>query len=801
MKGSSPSKRAPGNHGKRPWVRPALMMLFAALMVAVVAHNQWRHRARHSNANAVGLLGGLQPTQAPGVKRAAALTDGIHARDGGAWDSSLTAVFTGDAFVEYDLGETKAIAAAHLHGDNNDEYVISVSDDGETYKTIWKARPQSARGLQPRSVRKLKAEGRFVRVSVGRGDASRGLSEVQLFSEAPPSLPWEVRFKTGVPTGEALRGHLLFFALALAFFLFATSRKSSRMWTVVCLLAPLMAALQIGFTLSETWPVGAREVAYVRAVAAAIAALAVVREVTAPAVFPARRASVLGALGIAAITAIMSFYNLGRPQFFDEGEQRPTLIHGYDMRVYYPVAKYFSELRYDGLYVASVAAYIDDDPKVTLQSLGKTELRDLRTHRMKKVADVGEQVRDVKKRFSPERWQEFVEDMRYFRHSMGSHNYLRSMNDHGGNATPVWLAVAYLLFAGTTASDATMHLGAALDPLILLLAFFFVGRTYGWRTMMVSMVVFGATDFYMAHTNWAGATLRHDWLAYLMMGVCALKSERWALGGVLLAASASIRAFPALALFGVALPTFWWLFDHVRTHRSLPSLRKLRDAQGPFVRVVIGAAAGSFVLWLLSSLVLSFDAWPAWLAKVGTLEGGAHVNHVSLRSLVAGSDSMQSAVLKLRLPAFVSLIAACAALVALASRPGRLDHAAVLGCLLIPVIFNPANYYIHFIMILPLLSRESARTSAKAASTKKAGADEPNAWHNTAIWLPMLGLCIAQYWTTLEKSFELHFQQATVLLFASLAALIAIHLHGNRASLRSLLRGQKKSSAPRPSSS
>ena len=63
------------------------------------------------------------------------------------------------------------------------------------------------------------------------------------------------------------------------------------------------------------------------------------------------------------------------------------------------------------------------------------------------------------------------------------------------------------------------------DLVLLLLTFVMIGRCFGLRTALVSMVVFGSNDFIMYGTNWAGSTLRHDWLAYLGLGACAVKSE------------------------------------------------------------------------------------------------------------------------------------------------------------------------------------------------------------------------------------------------------------------------------------
>ena len=92
-----------------------------------------------------------------------------------------------------------------------------------------------------------------------------------------------------------------------------------------------------------------------------------------------------------------------------------------------------------------------------------------------------------------------------------------------------------------------------------------------------------------------------------------------------------------------------------------------------------------------------------------------------------------------------------------------------MGSLLIPVAFNPANYYIHFVMVLPLLAIEATRGDKAASSSI--------GWHDVGIWLAILGVCIAQYWTTLVRDGTLHFQLATVLFFAGAGVLMAVHLH------------------------
>jgi hypothetical protein len=90
---------------------------------------------------------------------------------------------------------------------------------------------------------------------------------------------------------------------------------------------------------------------------------------------------------------------------------------------------------------------------------------------------------------------------------------------------------------------------------------------------------------------------------------------------------------------------------------------------------------------------------------------------------------------------------------------------AVLAMLLVPVIFNPANYYLHFVCLLPLLADE--------IRTAKGDERWMSASHATA-WLVVLGMCVAQYWTVLERNETLHFRFATVLYFAAMALLLGL---------------------------
>src|SRR5215510_11895190 len=92
------------------------------------------------------------------------------------------------------------------------------------------------------------------------------------------------------------------------------------------------------------------------------------------------------------------------------------------------------------------------------------------------------------------------------------------------------------------------------------------------------------------------------------------------------------------------------------------------------------------------------------------LDAGIGTNDVSLRSLVAfGTDEAPYRALRARMPIYVGLLILYLGAAFWSARKTRIDQAALLALPLIDVIFNPANYYSHFICLLPVLGVELAR--------------------------------------------------------------------------------------------
>jgi hypothetical protein len=278
----------------------------------------------------------------------------------------------------------------------------------------------------------------------------------------------------------------------------------------------------------------------------------------------------------------------------------------------------------------------------------------------------------------------------------------------------------------------------------------------------------------MYGTNWAGATLRHDWLAYIALGAAAVRSKRYVLGGALFALSATIRAFPALTLFGATLPALWWAVDYYRHHKRLPSVAAVRAEQKPTIRLLFGAAATLAVLFAFSALVLSPEAWADWASKVGQLSSDPHANHISLRSLIAGWGDDQSAVVRARMPIFLVAILCYVGAVVIAARRMPPEQAAVLAMVLVPVLFYPANYYIHLVCFLPLVISEK----------NAEGKSQPLSPVDGAIAMTLLGMCAAQFIAVLiTDNNGIHFYLNGVLLFIAITTMLIVLL---RAEARAL---------------
>ncbi|MGD0835091.1 MAG: hypothetical protein ABSB49_00430 [Polyangia bacterium] len=729
-------------------------------------------------AEPTNLLAGRQPERAKGVVHPERLTDGLLSNEGDEWLTDVTSRFTSvSSFVEYDLGGDKTLRCLLVQADNNDVYAMSASSDGKSWRSLWRVGAEPSPGMRARTTQ-LEGSARYLRLAATGGDALYSVAEIAAYSECPRA-PWpaDLPHAHGIPVSEAAGIKVLIFGLLAGAFVLVHRRQWPALQYILALpvlgAGWMMVAEYVGL-----YPFFDQEPP-LRALAAGLAALVVIKEAFLAKRWAPHRAVSLATLVFCAVTAFGTYYHFGMPQFFDQAKGRRTLVHTWDMRHYYPVAKYFRELRFDGLYLASLAAYIDNTPGFRPADLAHVRLRDLRDAEMRTGTEVAGQLAGIRARFSPARWQEFRRDMKYFSDTMGGQDYLGSMQDHGGNATPVWILPAYLIFKNWPASELSISLAGLIDPVLVLLLFFVIWRTYGMRIMLYVVVIWGATDFYNFGSNLMGSTLRQDWLVALGLGTCAMKRGRHFLGGLLMAYGGLIRAFPAMATFFFLAPIGWYAFDYWHARRRLPSLGQVRQAEGSALRALVGAAVCVVSLVALTSAMFGFSAsWLAWKQKIEIHATGPSTNNVGLRNVLAFNPNLSAKALSqrpqsgpwgdwataqkmtfaARRPLFYGILLLAVALGLLACRGRTLEEVALIGLLLIPFCFYPSNYYCHFVFLLPL-----------AVARPLLDRDRTFA----VVLVVLAAMCLGQYFSLAEGWTDLRYTYQSFILLAGFAIILA----------------------------
>lgn len=695
-------------------------------------------------ANAQNLISGRRPSSAPSIFAPERLTDGESPVDGDPWDGPAASLIPPGSRVEWDLGATQPLHGAALQADNNDDYILSLSEDGANWREAWRARAVEGGGLRTRSIKTPLGNARFIRLEADGGDGRYSVSELEVFAESTgDSTVLRAKWIPRRPLEQAF----VVWILGAAGLLMLASRRQPFIVQLGLAAIGVVATAYLVFELVPRTPGALSSLPWIRASVALVAAAAVLRDRLWPTRWPAPHSFLTGTLGVTGAMGLWCFLNLGTPQFHDVGAGRGTWLHHYDMRTYYPIAKYFPELRFDGVYAASLLAVADGR---SLELFDEQPLRDLRTHALTTVQASKTHLQEVRSRFTPERWALFLSDMVYFRRAMGDGGFLGSMNDHGGNATPVWFLSARALFSSAPASDATLWSGVIADIALALLAFLALGWAFGTRTALLAMTVFGAMDFYQFGSNWFGATLRHDWLSLWAIGLCLLRKQKFTLAGIAFAWSAWIRAFPAVTFITLSLPVVWLGGKFLLQRRGGQAWTVLK----PLLRVALGVAIASLVLVGLSCFFFGVEAWGEWLRKVQTLDRDNHLNNIAFRTYVAGDKTVWAAT-----------CAGTLAMLLWVLRRASMARAAAWGVALIPLIFNPANYYLHSAFLLVTLAGER-RTNGEANVGGR----------GVLVWIALLAMCVGSYFTNLSMDLAEHFRLETIVLFGTLAVLWLLEL-------------------------
>jgi len=243
----------------------------------------------------------------------------------------------------------------------------------------------------------------------------------------------------------------------------------------------------------------------------------------------------------------------------------PPYWHHSDLYHYYMGAKYFPELRYDGLYRCAAVAQdqlgsvawkneatgqrfrLDMSsevrrPEQRIRNLGGDNL-------LVPLGDTLEHPDRCTSRFSPGRWSAFKDDVAFFRIVADKAYWDGMQQDHGYNPPPAWTILGSFFANLRPASARSMQVLASLDIIYLVGAFAMVWWAFGWRVFAVAVIFWGCQA--AAPAPWtAGAFLRQDWFFCLIASACLARRRWFRLAGASIVYAALLRIFPILIVTG-----------------------------------------------------------------------------------------------------------------------------------------------------------------------------------------------------------------------------------------------------------
>ena len=312
-----------------------------------------------------------------------------------------------------------------------------------------------------------------------------------------------------------------------------------------------------------------------------------------------------------AFAALLAVENYRATDYFRYG----SYLNAYEFYHYYLGSKYARELGYTRLYAASLIA---DDETGRKWAHKTGTIRDLSTGGYVDHKKVLQNRDEVKKHFTPPRWEEFKKDIRWFKGRMVAARWGGVLRDKGYNGTPVWGMVVGSLLTNriSTDSGAGMMFLALLDPLLIALAFGAVVWAFGPRAACMFLLLLG-THYMMKWWHMKGALLRTDWVMCAVISVCCMKRGRHGAAGGFLAFAVLSRIFPAVLLFGPGARWTSQLLGH-RLALSHPAfaawMENIPARRRTAVRAALWAAALG-ALWCVWRFVSGSVA--AWLAAPG----------------------------------------------------------------------------------------------------------------------------------------------------------------------------------------
>jgi hypothetical protein len=574
----------------------------------------------------------------------AVVTDGDLAPEGTTDGHAAVRLTDPRSSVEVDLGARLKVGALLIQVSGADVYFVETSLDRVSWRTVWRveALPGPPVARSRTTVLPRPVEARWLRIRPTTA-GSPALFEIQAFEAEPRTWP---PLDTSHPDA----------ALPLW-----PSLTGDRLTTLYQALASLLMLVVGWGTLARARPGGPREERLRRRLLAGLALVALV-----------------------AWPNLLNFHYHG-------------FVHRWEFFHYYMGGKYLPELGYSRLYACT--AVVDAEDGLDLR--GKI-MRDLRDNRLVPAVDLLDRSQECREAFSPERWDSFRADTRFFREAMGSGAWLGVRRDHGFNGTPAWAVLGGGLARLGPASRTQITLLALLDVGLILGALVVLGWAFGLEAACIGAGFWGVNA--LSAWGWTGGGfLRYDWVFWLVVGIAALRLGRSATAGFALGYAALLRVFPVLTLVGLGFKVLW---DVVSERSLAPLRRQLRFASGLIVAGILflaGSAlmAGGPRIWgdfaqnshkHLATESANLVGMQVFLAYDHDTRLEVMMDPLALDRHAAWKEQLAAATRQTRV-SYWTVVVAFALLLALAVREIPDWAAAILGLGMMAVLLKLSGYY------------------------------------------------------------------------------------------------------------
>ncbi|MFZ5481223.1 MAG: hypothetical protein ACOZNI_30975 [Myxococcota bacterium] len=275
-------------------------------------------------------------------------------------------------------------------------------------------------------------------------------------------------------------------------------------------------------------------------------------------------------------------------------------LHTWNQYHYVLGTKYYAEVGYQDLYVATLLA--DEDGAGHFAKVRR--VRDMRTYDYVPRAEALAKARaeGLRERFTDARWADFKHDLDVFWPLMGAATWPSVLTDLGFNPSPVWVAIHQPILKVVPLSKAALQGLAALQ--IPMYAAMLAASAWAFGARATLWLVLWNVLFFGSRGRLYGGYWSYDWLALVVVAAALVAKGRPALAAVPVAIGGLMRGFGGLLATG---PAVQWAATLLRERRL--------DAWA--TRFLVSLAITMLGLGALSLTAgRGLDAWPDWLDKI-----------------------------------------------------------------------------------------------------------------------------------------------------------------------------------------